>query len=84
MIIYIGLRSKNIFYEIELDGLKLSVEEGYILENSALPVSETIPFRISIYGEYTNGLYFHVYCSNLTERHSLEWITSFGLTEYVE
>ncbi len=67
------------------DGTKtLYIDEMYVLNmmTDALPTSDTIPHRIDVYG-IDNGKYFSITLFGFTERPSVEWLSSFGLTEYV-
>ncbi len=76
-------------YEVT-DGEKtLQVSEHYSLVytedafGTDLPISETVPNRINIFGTQ-DGKYFEVTLAFLAERPTMEWLSSFGLSEYVD
>ena len=56
----------------------MTIQELYFLIES-----ETIPKHVSFWGSI-NGTYFTGSVGGFTERPSYEWVTSFGLTPYVE
>ena len=78
---------KRIYYEINVGETKLTVEEEYVIEHqeSFVKTSETVPSTVTIYGENeSDGTYFQVYLSYLSERPSVEWLSFFALEEYNE
>lgn len=76
-------------YDITAGNKVLHISEHYTVDwydESFLPdrpISCSIPSRIQIFGCET-GQYFEVSIHNISERPSVEWLSSFGLTEYVE
>jgi hypothetical protein len=73
---------KTFWYTIKTDKVELTVNETYLLAYfpGGDSPSETVPLDIVIYGKDSNG-FFEVYLNKLTERPSVEWLSSFGLTE---
>ena len=76
---------RQIRYVLTVGSKTLYVDESYILSiiDDLLPVSDTVPSSIEIFG-CDNGRYFHVYLSGFSERPSVEWLSSFGLTDFVK
>lgn len=76
---------RQIRYVLTVGSKTLYIDEGYRLNivDDLLPVSDTVPSRIEIFG-CDNGRYFHVYLSGFSERPSVEWLSSFGLTDFVK
>ena len=76
---------RRIRYAITQGSKTLYIDESYRLsmKDDSLPVSDTVPKSISIYG-CDNGEYFNVYLSGFSERPSVEWLSSFGLTDFVK
>ena len=76
---------RQIRYVLTVGSKTLYIDEGYRLNivDDRLPVSDTVPSRIEIFG-CDNGRYFHVYLSGFSERPSVEWLSSFGLTDFVK
>lgn len=77
------VEQKGVQYTIRTSGKTLHVYEEYLLKlyNPDLPslrVSDTIPFRIRIFGQQ-GDTYFEVYCSRPETRPTVEWLSSFGL-----
>lgn len=66
------------YYEIDGGDKVLHIRETYALEENS-----SVPSFMNIYGRM-NGKCFNVYISNLLERPSVEWLSEFGLREYVE
>lgn len=69
---------KMVTYSVASGGKTITVAERYNLNES-----DTVPFSINFWGN-CDGAYFTGYIYELTERPSFEWVTSFGLTPYVE
>ena len=65
----------------------IQIEISYCLKNSAAtqsrPVSETLPWRVLIFG-CDNGQHFYSYLRDFTTAPTVEWLSSFGITPYVE
>ena len=76
---------RQIRYVLTVGSKTLYIDEGYRLNivDDLLPVSDTVPSRIDIYG-CDDGRYFHVYLRGFSERPSVEWLSSFGLTDFVK
>lgn len=74
----IGKESKHIYYNITKEAKTLHIVENYILEES-----KNTPNSVRIYGS-DNGVYFYYWLASLTERPSVEWLSQFGIREYVE
>ena len=77
---------KRYYYTLESNGNELYICEVYRLEmfnRTDIPVSESVPRGIDIVGKNDDG-YFHVYLSGFKERPSVEWLSSFGIEDYVE
>lgn len=78
-----------ITYDLSVGDKVLHICEKYTVDwydSSFLPdrpISYSIPYSIQIYG-CENGQYFEVLLHNTSERPSVEWLSSFGLTEYVD
>lgn len=76
-------------YDIAIGDKLLHVSELYFLylDNTtahySTEISDTVPVQIEICGS-ENKQYFYIYLSGFTERPSVEWLSSFGLAEYVE
>lgn len=47
------------------------------------PVSDSVPHTVRIYGS-ANGQFFEIALSKFEERPSIEWLSSFGVTEYTD
>ena len=64
-------------------GYTLIIDENYALalNTDLLPVSETVPLSIEIYGGKP-GSRFVVYLSNFKERPSVEWLMQFAMKAY--
>lgn len=70
--------------EKELYAVEIFDSAGFRLEYvDTCPATELIPDRIRFFGKM-NGAYFYGYLSDLPSRPSVEWLSSFGLTPYVE
>lgn len=73
-----GDKFKLLFYAIG-EGTDLL----YIAETYAMEDSDIVPGDISIWGQ-SEGKYFYVFINRLQERPSVEWLSQFGIREYVE
>lgn len=76
---------KDICYEI-IDGDKhIFIQETYLLESNhdLLEESSATPLSIKLWGTENAG-YFYGSIHNLSERPSVEWLSQFGIREYVE
>ena len=73
-----GDKFKLLFYAIG-EGTDLL----YIAETYAMEDSDIVPGDISIWGQ-SEGKYFDVYINRLQERPSVEWLSQFGIREYVK
>lgn len=76
---------RQIRYVLTDNTKTLYIDETYILNmtTDVLPTSDTIPHRVDVYG-IDNGRYFSITLFGFTERPSMEWLSSFGLTEYID
>ena len=74
----IGTEKKYSYYEVEGRNKALYIKERYILSES-----KDIPECIWIWG-VDGDTYFSVTLNSLTERPSVEWLSQFGIREYVE
>lgn len=76
---------KDICYEIREGDKHIFVREKYLLDadHDLMKKSSTVPSSIDVWGtdgdEYFYGSFFH-----LSERPSVEWLSEFGLTPYVD
>ena len=66
------------FTTLIADNKTVHIEEFYHLETS-----ESTPEYIHVYG-LNNGQYFSVYLARMSTRPSVEWLSQFGIREYVE
>ena len=73
-----GQPRRMVTYSYKSGNKTISIAEQYNLDES-----ETIPYSVSFWG-CCDGAYFTGHIYGLTERPSYDWITSFGLTPYVE
>ena len=71
---------KAITYTIETDEKTLVVVERHYIEYED---KSQKPYEVDIYGHQADE-YFYVRLYNLTERPSIEWLSQFGIREYVE
>ena len=73
---------KRVEYTIVTAEGKIFVAENYRLEtiHATDPVSDVIPYVIELHGDFGDR-YFNCTMFNFTERPSVEWLSSFGLTE---
>ena len=82
-----GDQYRDIYLTIQDGDRTLNIELSYCLKNSqsttSRPVSETLPWRVLIFGE-NNGQHFYAYLRDFTTAPTVEWLTSFGITPYVE
>ena len=69
---------KRVFYTISGDSGIMYADELY-----DLTLSDTLPISVRTIGS-DNGVYFRVVFSQPKERPSVEWLSQFGLREYVE
>ena len=53
------------------------------LNSDLLPVSDTIPLDIHLFGE-KNGMYYDYLIQHLTEAPTVEWLSSFSIAPYVD
>lgn len=53
------------------------------LNSDLLPVSDTIPLNIHLFGE-KNGIHFDCLVQGLTEAPTVEWLSSFSIAPYVD
>lgn len=74
----LGEESKMLVYTIGEGTEPLHIAECYRLEES-----DTVPAYIKLYGQ-SKGKYFCVFLNQLQERPSVEWLSQFGICEYVE
>lgn len=78
---------KQVFIEVPVDhaGQIRYIVIDYVLSSSGgvLPVSDTIPLSVTLYGEY-EGQGFELYLSPFETAPTLDFLTSFGITPYVE
>ena len=74
---------KVVKYEIREENRILYVSEEYRLTNyrGTLDTSTTVPYRIKMFTE-ENGAFVTVSIYEPTERPSVEWLSSFGVTPY--
>ena len=77
---------RTVYYTLENNGNTMLVIEHYChkrYNGDTYKVSETDPYTVEIIGE--NGdAYFWVCILDLEERPSVEWLSSFGIADYVE
>ena len=71
---------KAIIYTIETDEKTLVIVEEHYIEYENKSQN---PYQVAIYGHQADE-YFYVRLYNLTERPSVEWLSQFGIKEYVE
>ena len=75
---------KAICYEIHEGEKHMLVQETYVLGGDCdLEKSSTVPLRIQFWGTDNSG-WFYGGLHGLTERPSVEWLSQFGLKDYVE
>ena len=71
----------------ELKVLVYTIGEGtdllHIVEVYTMEESDIVPDYIKIWGQ-SEGKYFNVYINRFQERPSVEWLSKFGIHEYVE
>jgi len=79
-------RLKDIRYLLNLTTANIYVSETYWvqMDDPYLYESETIPKFIGLYGTATDGAHFTGYITCLTERPTEDWLSQFGLREYIE
>lgn len=79
--------SKYVFYNMEVDGRKTTVEEHYYLvEGYGTVVSETVPYSIFMYvtdGDAHYSVAIDDPCKYFTEHPGEEWLLSFGMEPFV-
>lgn len=79
---------KLINYDIMIGNKTLHISEHYTVSwhaDYSIPgqlISDSIPSHIQIFG-CENGQYFEVGIYGISERPSVEWLSSFGITEYI-
>ena len=71
---------KAIIYTIETDEKTLVIVEEHYIEYED---KSQKPYEVTIYGHEADE-YFSVRLYNLTERPSVEWLSQFGIKEYVD
>ncbi len=78
-------RMKHLKYDISLPDRTIHVLETYLLRSNFLSneASSDIPWLVYFWGEQ-QGLSFYGTLTELESRPSVEWLSSFGLTPYVE
>ncbi len=74
---------KTLKYEIKEENRTLYVAEKYRLtsSNPRIETSRTVPYHIDVFIE-ENGAFVHMHIYEPTERPSVEWLSSFGVTPY--
>lgn len=76
---------RTVRFRVESEGKTLSVRITYRLESfredSSLSISDTVPSSAEIFCEQ-NGQYSIVYLSDIQTHLPIEWLTSFGITDY--
>ena len=74
---------KKVRYSVTNGDTLLYVDETYRLrmEDDSLQISDTVPYRITIYGSAPNG-YFRVEAYDLEDKPTLEWLMKFGIKIY--
>ena len=74
------IEGKRLRYRIINSRSTLYIDEHYILasKNEQLTVSETVPNRITIYGEQ-NDVYFYVSLYRFASQPTVAWLSSFAL-----
>ena len=75
---------KDVRFIIEDETRKLSILLSFVLEDTSdyLPTSETVPYSVTVYCEQKD-VYARVYLYNLEEAPLLDWLTSFGMTDFI-
>lgn len=76
---------KEVRYTLNVNGKTLIVNESYCLQmdDGIVPVSETVPYTVNIYGT-DNGVNFSMFLCDFTSRPTVEWLSQFGVEEYKE
>lgn len=74
----LGQQSKAVYYTIGEDNNVIHILEDYVLNGEIYELAY-ISLACS-----DNGKYFHYFSTTETERPSVEWLSQFGLREYVE
>lgn len=75
----------HVIYTISNNGKDIIVSETYCIESKnsiLLKASDTVPYRMNVFVQ-DNGNKCRIYLTRLTERPSVEWLSSFGVEEYV-
>ena len=75
-----GIEYMDRLYTVEQDGRIFYIREQYRGDESTALSLET-PKRIDVYSVINNNYCYHLITSG---RHSVEWLTSFGVVPYVE
>lgn len=80
-----GNKLKYICYEIQEGDKRVFIQETYALEldHDLTEPSADVPTMVYFWGTDNSG-YFTGWLSDMSERPSLEWLSQFGLREYVE
>ena len=74
---------KKVRYTITNAETNLVIDETYRLrmEDSTIPVSQDVPYRITIYG-VKSGVYFSIEVFDIVNKPTTEWITQFSVKTY--
>ena len=81
--IYEYLTSDEREYKLIVYSIGEGSEMPYVVETYNVMSNDEVPSSIKIYGQ-EQGKYFWLDITNLQERPSVEWLSQFGLKEYVE
>lgn len=74
-IVYQDGAAKVIRYTLTVDGVEMLVDESYVMRES-----ETVPQAVTMYG-VKESRYFSYSFNDLTERPSVEFLSSFGIQD---
>ena len=74
---------KRVRYTVTDAKTNLVIDESYRLrnENSAVPVSQDVPYRITVYG-VKSDVYFSIVIFDIANKPTAEWLTQFGVKPY--
>ncbi len=74
---------KNVRYTVTDAETNLVIDESYCLrnENSNVPTSQDVPYRITVYG-VKSDVYFCIMIFDIANKPTTEWITQLGVKPY--